>query len=41
MCPQANYYMPRNINISLSAEYTDEDVEKVIFAIKKVAAAIL
>lgn len=41
MCPQANYYMPRNINISLSAEYTDEDVEKVIYAVKKVAAAIL
>ena len=41
MCPQANYYMPRNINLSLSAEYTDEDVEKVIYAIKKVAAGIL
>lgn len=41
MCPQANYYMPRNITITLSAEYTDEDVEKVIYAIKKVAAGVL
>jgi len=41
MCPMANYYMPRNCTISLSSAYTDGDVEKVVRAVKKVAAGVL
>lgn len=40
MCPVANDVMPRSCLVSLSAECTDEEVDKMILAIKK-AATIL
>ena len=41
MCPGANEYMPKSCFISLSAEFTEQDTQDVITAIKKVAAEVL
>ena len=41
MCPVAMDFMPKSSFLSLSAEFTDKDVEDVIKAYKKVIPAIL
>lgn len=41
MCPVATDLMPRSCCISISSELTDQDIEDIICAVQKVAAAIL
>ena len=40
MCPVAMDVMPRSCLVSLSAEFTDEETDKVILAIKKAATVL-
>lgn len=41
MCPNASRWMARNVNLMIGSILTEQDVEDVVCAVKKVAAQVL